>query len=859
MSGRADGGVKRALSWGAAFRIAWRELRSSPAKFLFVILSVAIGVAALTGVRGFANSFETTLLAQARTIMAADLSARMFRLPTAKETQALDALGRQGVERTVVTETVSMVSTASDPIPLIVSLKVVDPAKYPFYGAFQLLPQEPLGTLLTPSTAVVGEDLLIRLHTHVGDALKIGNAEFRIAGVVEREPDRMNSTMGLGPRVFITRAGLDRSGLIQPGSRAGERFLFKLDPQRANVASVRSEVERILPEAQVMDYREANPSLTQGLHRASNILSLICLVAMVLGAIGVAMAMRAHLQQRMDILAIMKSIGARSSDILRIYLLQTLFLGIAGGVLGALAGFGVEMTLPLLVAKLLPLRATLQIPVSAGLAGLGTGVLTTLLFCLPPLLDIRRVKPNLVLRRMVEEPADVSWRARWQNRKAQWVASAVIVLGLAGIAAALTSSFVVARWFTASLCALLVSILLLAAMLLAFLRRFLARTRLHLPSPLRHGLANLYRPGNQTSAVLTALGAGVMLILAVFLMQSAVLRDMQATLAAGVPNVFLVDISKDELAGVKALVAHQPGIRGKVETLPVVAGRIDSVNGVSAERLQLQHYPRHLLRSAALTWSAGVPAGTKVRRGHWWASAAATGEVAVSEHVAERLRVGVGSEMVFVVNDRAIPARVAAVFENDGQHIYARSEYILPPPALAGMPVVWYGAAHVENGEIPNLQRVLFAAYPTVTTINIADVLDTIQGVVRQITLIIRFLAGFSILAGVVILASSVASTRFRRIREVVVMKALGAKRPRISAVFGIEFTVMGLLAGLVGVVFANLLAAVLLHQMEITFHVQWGASVVAMLATAVLAIGTGWLASFRILGQKPLEVLREE
>jgi putative ABC transport system permease protein len=273
----------------------------------------------------------------------------------------------------------------------------------------------------------------------------------------------------------------------------------------------------------------------------------------------------------------------------------------------------------------------------------------------------------------------------------------------------------------------------------------------------------------------------------------------------------------------------------------------------------LQNYPRHLLRSASLTWAAAVPAGTKIHQGRWWSNPQATGEVAVSEHIARGLRVGVGSQLIFMVHDRAIPARVAAIFENDGQHIYGRSEYILPPPALAGLPAVWYGAAHVENAQIPNLQRALFAAYPTVTTINIADVLDTIQSVVRQITLIIRFLAGFSILAGVVILASSVASTRYRRVREVVVLKALGAKRPRISAVFGIEFTVIGLLAGLVGVLFANLLAAVLLHRLDVTFHLQWAASLSAVVATALLAVVTGWLASFRMLGQKPLEVLREE
>ena len=178
---------------------------------------------------------------------------------------------------------------------------------------------------------------------------------------------------------------------------------------------------------------------------------------------------------------------------------------------------------------------------------------------------------------------------------------------------------------------------------------------------------------------------------------------------------------------------------------------------------------------------------------------------------------------------------------------------------LKGMPVIWYGAAHVDGPQIGAMQRALFAVYPTITVINIADVLDTIEGFVGQITIVVRFLAGFSMLAGAVILASSVASTRYRRIREVVVLKTLGATRNRIATVFSVEFIVLGLLAGVVGVIFANLLTRILLHRLDVPFRLDWGAAAVSLLGTAVLAIVTGWAASFRILGQKPLQVLREE
>jgi putative ABC transport system permease protein len=559
------------------------------------------------------------------------------------------------------------------------------------------------------------------------------------------------------------------------------------------------------------------------------------------------------------VLAIMKSIGARSSDILRIYLFQTVLLGLVGGLIGVLFGLAVEWVFPSLLGQFLPLRLDLQLPWHSGLAGLATGILTTVLFCLPPLLEIRTVRPNLVLRRMVEEPsARRGWRVRLREGRAQWIVALIILLGLGAIAAALSDSVEVGRWFAGALCALLIVILGMSALTLRLLRAFLARTRIHLQSAVRHGLANLYRPGNQSAAVLAALGMGVMLILTVFLMQHGVIGEMKLTSGPNLPNIFLIDISSKELEGVKHLLAQQTAVTGDVETLPSVAGRIISVDGVAADGLKLKNYPKRLLQTVSLTWSQALPAGSSLAQGTWWDKDDGQSLV-ITEHIAERLHLRLGSHIVFTSNGRTIPATVAAIIRHNGQHVYARSEFILTPKAMAGLPVVWYGAIHVDPRQVGAVQRALFNSYPTVTVINIADVIETIQGVVQQITIVVRFLAAFSILAGAVILASSIASTQFRRVREVVVLKTLGAKRNHIAAVFSVEFVVLGLLAGFVGVIFANLLSRVLLHRLDVAFHIEWLATAIALVGTAVLATVTGWAASFRILGQKPLQVLREE
>jgi putative ABC transport system permease protein len=860
--------AKRALSWKRAGAIGWRDLKSAPGKFGFVVLSVAVGVAALVGVRGLSESFRKTLSTEARSLMAGDLSARIFHEPTAEEKSKIATIvqpGAGGIRSTWVTETISMASVPPEQAPLLVSLKAVDPNEYPYYGEAELEPAMRLQQALDGDSAVVAEEFLIRLNAQVGQTLRLGGRNFRIAAVLKKEPDRISVGAGWGPRVMISRAALERTGLLAPGSRASQRLLIKLPEkppaeESADAASVRKQLETALPDAQVMDFREGNPALSQGLDHSTAILSLICLVAMVLGAIGVAMAMHAHLEQRMDMLAILKALGAGSGDLLRIFLLQTLGLGLAGGVLGVAAGVGVMAALPAVFGKLLPVHTVLEFPWKSVLAGLGTGLLTTLLFCLPPLLDVRAVRPVLVLRRLVEPGPEGmgAWFARWWARRLQLGISVAVVLALGGIAWALSDSAKVGAWFAVLFTIALVVLLLLAAVALRTLCFLLHRVRLRLPSSVRHGLANLYRPGNQSAAVLAALGTGVMLILAVYLMQAALLRDLRETASPSLPNIFLVDVTTEEIAGVKEFFQHQPGVSQALDLMPVVTGRFISLNGQPVEQLQGQHFPRRMLQNAELSWADAPLPGDKVTQGAWWTDAGAA-ELAISEGVAQRLHLGVGSAVELETGGTVRALKVAAIYRSDGQHMGMRVSFVLPSGQLKDQAATWYGGAHVDPRQVAAMERALFQAYPTISVINLADVLERIENVVDQITFVVRFLAGFSIFAGLMILASSIASTRFRRMREAVVLKTLGATRMRIVRTFSVEFSVLGLLAGSVGVVFANLLTRVLLRKLEVEFHIEWYATLIALAGTAVLATVTGWMASYRILGLRPLEVLREE
>jgi len=843
------------LPWRAAIRIAWREMRAARTRFLFVVLAVAVGVGSLTGVRGFSHSFRRLLLREARTLMAGDLSARVFALPTPEQDTVLHDLDSRGVRRTWITETVTMASSAATPDPLLVSLKAVDPLVYPFYGVVKLDPPKPLNEALDARSVVVSDDLLLRLNVHTGDTIHIGGQGFRIAGVVVSEPDRMTGTLNVGPRIMISREGLDRTGLISLGSRASERYLFKLPASGTpGVEQTRLILKQTFPEATIADYRETHPIITRGLDRSTTFLSLIALIALVIGAMGVASAMHGHLQQQLDSIAVMKCIGARSSQVIRIYTAQTLMLGLAGGILGSIFGVAVASAFPGMIARYFTIDASAAWDAWPALQGIATACLVTLLFTLPPLLGIRTIRPAEIFRRDVTVAAP-------RRSLTPHLARAAILLGTGLVAATLTEgsladSIRTGAVFTIAL-ALGVGLLALAAWFFLWVFRHAPKS---LPSTVRHGIANLYRPGNQAQAAVVALGVGVMFTLTVFLVQEALVRQIRGSAPPGMPNVFLLDIPGPQRQAVTDLIQSQPGVKAAPDVAYSVSARIVAIDGVPMEKLATRESARRFLRTRSVTDMDAKPPETDILAGAWWSRGQPDPQVCATEETARTLNLHVGAWIDWNIWGRSMRNRVACIQRTESLRMTARFEFIFSPGQLTGLPAVYYGSARVRPADVASLQRIVYQRYPTVTVINVADVMQIVEDVVERIAVVIRFISAFTILAGAVMVASSVAGTRFRRMREVVILKTIGATRRRIAWIFSVEFLALGVVAGLMGSMLASGFSALVMKRLlEIEFHLDLAAHLLAVLIAATVAAGAGWAASFRVLGRKPLEILREE
>ncbi|MBV9037623.1 MAG: FtsX-like permease family protein, partial [Acidobacteriaceae bacterium] len=511
---------------------------------------------------------------------------------------------------------------------------------------------------------------------------------------------------------------------------------------------------------------------------------------------------------------------------------------------------------PLLIQQVFALLPEVPWDWSFSLQGMGLGVLATLFFTVPPLLNIRNVRPSLVFRRNMADAAEEG-RKHWREKVPSLIGAGLIATGFTGIAVWLSGSWRMGFYFIAGLSASVLILAGIAAVLLMALRSVVRLFHARLPASLRHGFANLYRPGNQARSVLVALGIGVMFTLTTYLLQRTVLRNVTSEGPGREGNLFLLDVR--DTAAVSKLVESQPGVTGKVQLVGYIVSRMLGKNGVPVNQLPLNKVRKDQLQTVRITTAGGLPDGLELRSGRWWGAGSTEPQLAVSEQASRDFRLKLGDRVEFQMAGRTVSAPLVAVFRRL-ERAPVRYDLVFPREALKGLPVVYYGAAHVDPKHIPQVEEALFERFPTVTVMNLADILKRIQEAVDQVALVVRFLALFAIFAGVVILSSSVAGTRYRRVREVAILKTLGGTRGRIAGIFSVEFSILGAVAGLIGGVLANVFTRIVSDKfIEAPFDFDWSSLLVVMVGTALLANVAGWLASARILDQRPLEVLRSE
>ncbi len=842
-------------------RMALRETRASWRRLLFFFICLALGVGAIVTLRSVIQSVRSVVAGEARVLIAGDVVLTTGRAWTDEDRAIVERWLRPsaGVEaHTASIETATMVRPADSdkPTARMVELRGVEPG-FPLYGRVRLRGGGTYShALLQDRGALVRPELLTQLDVGVGDGILIGGQTFTIRGVIEGEPGARAGGFSLGPRVLVDRAAMEATDLLGYGSRARHQRMLRVAPGR--VEHVERELRRAFRNefVSVRSSRSTESDIGEDLERSENYLSLVGLVVLVLGGIGVSSVTRVFVEQKLKSIAVLKCVGARTAQVLGVYLLQVMSLSLAGSLLGVVLARATLEALTRFVDATSPTGEPIDYGLTWAAAwhGVLIGMLVALLFSIVPLLRVRRIRPSLLLRQEAGAGGGRDWL-----RIGVGILVAVALVGVAAWqAGSLRVGLIVCVGFVG------VSVVLwVAGWALVKATRPLRVSR---SFALRHAALHLDRPGNQTRLVLLAVGLGCFFIVGVRAVQTNLFAQFSFDLAADMPDMFLIDIQRDQATPLRAFLAPRIPAKAPPRLLPVLRARVTAVKGreVNLDSVQEVRGRGSLAREYTITYRGQLASNERVVDGRFWGpTASPQAEVSIEESIRERFHIQIGDTMRFEVLGRPIDARVSSVRSVNWRDVRAGGfMFVFRPGVLDDAPHGYIAPLRgPEDGEArARLQRDLVAAFPNVSVIDLREILDTARAIVGTITLGVTIVGSLVLVTGVLILTGAVAMTKFRRVYEAAILKTLGASTRVVGSLLVFEYGLLGLLAGLVGSAGGVVLSyAISRWAIEVDWHMPWRDAAAGVLFTTLLVAVVGLAASADVLRHKPLATLRAE
>jgi putative ABC transport system permease protein len=832
-----------------------REIRSSWKRLFFFFLCIALGVGSVVALRSMIRNLTHAVGADARALMTADFEITSTNDFSPAEIAKIEEVlnGSAIVEarnEVITTAQMTRVSSPLNPSVKMVELKGIEPG-FPLVGEFLLSDGRPFDfKLLENNGAVIAEILLEELHVKIGDKLKIGEGEFTINGTFDEEPGGTGG-FRLGGRIFLEKKAFDTAGITRNTGRIRRRILYRTSDDPTPLVSRLREALRGTT-ITVNSYREQQENMSEQFTRTENYLALTGLLILVLGGIGVWNVARAFIEQKRKTVAVLKCLGARGNLVITVYLLQILVLGLIGSAFGVLLAQATLWFVKWRFADALPAKMTYGVSFSTILQGLLLGVLISILFSALPLIQIRNIKPRLLLRD--ENNARLS-NLDWSK----WLFGSVSIICLLGLAVWQAGSLIVGSLFLGGL-GLTALILYIASVVLMSLLR---QSRRFSSFSVTQAVNSLYRPGNQTRVVLLAVGLGTFVVLAVQLMQSNLVREFDLTRNQKLPSLFFIDIQKSQINDLLSMVRERTG--EDAEAIPTVRARIAYVNGdpFDFEQREVRQQQGMIGREFAITYRPGMDENESLISGDWWdQSAGDTPEVSVEEKMAENLKVSPGDSITFDISGRKVTARVRNVRKLDIRNARTAFVFVFRPGTLERAPQSYAATIlkHVGATERLRLERDILERFPNVQIFDVADILAAIQKLIANFVMAVSFVGSFVMLSGVLILIGSIALTKSQRIYENAILKTLGAKRRLLAAILLGEYGLLGLLAGVIGTGFAVALSyAVSRFVMKIDWEFDPLTAIAGVVATTLVVILVGVGASFDVLFRKPLATLRSQ
>ncbi|MCB1540584.1 MAG: FtsX-like permease family protein [Rhodoblastus sp.] len=835
---------------------ARRDLRGGLKGFRVFFICVAIGVAAVTSVAAVSQSLLASFAMQGRSMLGGDLTlARSLRVLAPEERAYLSSLGR--LSEIAILRAMARIP---DDRAIMVDAKVVDET-YPLVGAVALAPEAPLSRALAAENgeygAVADAVFIERAGLNIGGRFDLGKAHFILRGEIRSEPDRIATGIGFGSRVMISRAGFEASRL---GSTASlTRWVTRLalanpgvDDER--VKTLADDILRHFPTAGWDARTRANvsPQLTRNVERFTQFMALIGVVSLIVGGVGVSIAVGAFVDRKRESIAILKAVGAPGGVAFALVLVEMMLIAFAGALLGAAIGAASPFAVAHFAGPALDLPFEPIFSGRAILAGVAIGLLSALTFVIAPA-GRAHDTPVAVLFRSAATMESGRLRVRYV------IGALAAFVAMIALVYALSSEKRIAMMAIAGVAAS-AAVLRLVGWAVAHGAALGANVR-NLPA--RLALGNIRRPGAVTRPVVTSLGLGLTLLVVIVGVDGNVRRQLSSGEPGRTPDYFFADVQSGQAEAFrKLLVSRRPD--AVIEQVPMLRGRIVRVGSRRAEEVKAEQNAAWVLDGdRGVTYAATSPPGSKVTAGQWWpADYKGPPLVSLDGDIARGLGLSIGDEIVVNVMGREIAAKIVNLREVDWRSFGINFVLVFTPVTFAGAPHTELISMTLPRGTSAasgSLVSDISKAYPTVVALAVREALQQALALTEKLSTAIRAASSVTLVTALLTLGGALAAGQRARLYDAVVLRMLGATRRRLILAYLIEFLLLGAATSVFALAAGSVAAELIVTRlMKLDFVFDWPGLAMIVAIGCLTTIGLGLAATWRTLGAKPARVLRE-
>lgn len=843
---------QRGLNFPWLVKMAWRDSRRNRSRLLLFVSSIILGIAAMVAIYSLGDNMSAEVDRQAASLLGADLQIGSGKQVSPAIQKMVDSLGDRRSEQRMFP---SMIYFSKSSKTRLVQVRALG-GEFPYYGILETEPASAGKEFRKGQAALVDQTMMLQYDAKVGDSIKIGSVSFVIAGTLINAPGQTGLSASVAPPVYIPLQYLEQTGLAQKGSRINYQFFFKFD-KPVKMAEL---VEKIEPrlDTEGLNYETVETqkqNTARSLQDLTDFLSLVSFIALLLGCVGVASAIHIYVREKIKSVAILRCLGAKGSQAFLIYLIQIVVVGFIGSLAGVALGTIIQQFLPVAFKDFLPIKVTTDFSWTAIGQGLLLGVVISFLFALLPLVSIRKISPLNTLRLSFQ-------KFSLFKDPVKWLVYLLIILFIFGFSFLQIKEVQESIGFSIVIVVAFLILVGTAALLMWAVRRFFPNGWNYL---WRQGLANLYRPNNQTTILIVAIGLGTAIICTLFSVRAILLKRIELTARDNRSNTILFDIRPQQKDSVLALAKQfNLPVDG---TVPIVNIRLEKVNNITGEILRkdstIKMHRGLFDREYRVTFRDSITNSEKIVKGKWSGKVDASGKIFISldQNYAKNNSIRIGDTMVFNVQGSVISTIVGSFRQVDWGRVQTNFLVVFPTGVLEEAPMFHVLVTRIDNKDVSaRFQQQLVQRFPNVTVIDLSAVLNIVSQIIDKVGFVIRFMAAFSIFTGLIVLIASVVISKYQRIQESVLLRTLGASRKQIFYITALEYFFLGALAAGTAM-FLSLgmtwLIAKFIFQTE--FTTQWMWLLIVFVSVCLLTVFIGLINSRAVVTRPPLEILREE